>query len=250
MLTPQDWQLRFQQQARWTEQVRRFLFGELNLAQARLGLEVGCGTGAAAIGFLQPRGPRIFGIDLRRDFLSFARRAAPAIRLAQADALHLPFPADAFDFTFCHYFLLWVKDPLQALQEMRRITRPGGVILALAEPDYSGRIDHPMELAPMGRLQAGALRRQGANVEIGRSLAGLFQAAGLRDVRCGLLGGQWGAPPAVEELRSEWQTLAYDLEGQISPSDLAVYQKQDAAAWQSGTRILFIPTFYAWGIRG
>jgi SAM-dependent methyltransferase len=249
MLTPLEWQSRFQQQARWTEQVRRFLFESLGLVRARRGLEVGCGTGAAASDFMPPGGPNLQGIDLRLDFLRLARRQFPNLRLAQADALRLPFAPAVFDFAFCHYFLLWVADPLLALQEMRRVTRSGGVVFALAEPDYGGRIDYPPELAALGRRQAEALRRQGAAIEIGRSLAALFQAAGLRNVRSGVLGGHWGDPRAQDEIRSEWQILSSDLAGAVTAAELAEYQKQDTAAWNSGIRILYIPTFYAWGYK-
>jgi SAM-dependent methyltransferase len=247
MLTPLEWQSRFQQQARWTEQVRRFLFDNLGLSQAHRGVEVGCGTGAAAGDFMPPGGPHLQGIDLRLDFLRLARRQVPSLRLAQADALRLPFAPAVFDFAFCHYFLLWVKDPLLALLEMRRVTRSGGVVLALAEPDYGGRIDYPSELVTLGRRQAESLRRQGSAIEIGRSLAALLQAAGLHNVRSGVLGGQWGAPPSQAEIRSEWQVLSSDLAGAVTPTELAEYQKQDAAAWNSGVRILYIPTFYAFG---
>ena len=40
--------------------------------------------------------------------------------------MRCPFTNASFDLTFCHYLLLWLKDPLSAIKEMKRVTRPGG----------------------------------------------------------------------------------------------------------------------------
>lgn len=247
MRTALEWNLRFKQQARWTEQVRRVLFDGLMLENARRGLEVGCGTGVVSEAFRLSGQAEIYGIDLRWDFLKFGHSAHPLLHLAGANVFHLPFNEGLFDFVFCHYFLLWIDNPLLALSEMCRVTRPGGVVFALAEPDYAGRIDFPLELAETGRKQSAALRRQGAEPDIGRRLGGMFHSTGLVQVQTGVLGGQWGAARPMEEIESEWEILRDDLEGILSPEEMRAYQKLDAAAWQAGTRILYIPTFYAWG---
>jgi hypothetical protein len=130
---------------------------------------------------------------------------------------------------------------------MRRVTRPGGAVLALAEPDYGGRIDYPRELAELGRWQAESLQRQGVDPEIGRKLAGVFVRAGLRQVESGVMGGEWAYPAAAGETSLEWSVLESDLAGQIAPQDLQKLRQSEAAATQNGERVLFVPTFYAWG---
>lgn len=236
---------RYRQQAGWTAGLRGSLFARLGWSQLRRVLEVGCGTGAV-LSTLE-HGPHAFGIDLDLVPLSIARRNAAQAHLAQADGLRLPFPSDAFDLTYCHFLLLWMPDPLHALREMSRVTRSGGTVLALAEPDYSARIDHPPELHILGSLQADALRRQGADPETGRKLSGLFHAAGLQDVETGVLGGQWAGPPPWPEWESEWSTLRSDLESTLPAVELDRLQALDAHAWQDGRRVLFVPTFYALG---
>lgn len=81
----------------------------------------------------------IHGLDLESDRLIEAHRHVPAAALTCGDALVLPYPSGIFDITFCHFLLLWVRDPLLALLEMKRVTRSGGAVLALAEPDYELR---------------------------------------------------------------------------------------------------------------
>ena len=125
-----------------------------------------------------PLGAAIHGLDLEPARLAEARRHAPQATLACANALWLPYASGVFDITFCHFLLLWVRDPLQALREMKRVTRPGGSILALAEPDYNARVDKPDELASLGRWQAESLRRQGARPGPGEPAAGVVPPGG------------------------------------------------------------------------
>jgi hypothetical protein len=45
----------------------------------------------------------------------------------------------------------------------------------------------------------------------------------------------------------EWEVLQADLAGKIPGQDLQKMKKLDEEAWQNGTRVLFVPTFFAWG---
>jgi hypothetical protein len=131
---------------------------------------------------------------------------------------------------------------------MRRAVRPGGWVLALAEPDYGGQIRYPEALDGLGRLQTMSLERQGANPVIGRRLMALFLDAGLEQVESGLIGGEWRARSGDSaNLAEEWQVIEHDLAGWISAAELERYRKLDEAAARRGDRILFVPTFYAIG---
>jgi len=250
MTSPIDapgWHARFLQQAQWTKDLRGFGFRKAGLrAGARL-LEVGSGTGVLtreAHGWTESR---VFGLDINPHSLRFARIYDPGTSFTLGDGHALPYADAAFDLVYCHFLLLWVLDPAQVVREMRRVVRPGGWVLALAEPDYGGRIDHPAELAELGRQQGEALREQGAEPNTGRRLASIFHAAGLREVETGVLGGQWSAPASHEAWEMEWRVLEADLSGRVPDEKLHELRRIDAAAWQHGDRVLFVPTFYAWG---
>ncbi|MEA4909439.1 MAG: methyltransferase domain-containing protein, partial [Anaerolineaceae bacterium] len=180
------------------------------------------------------------------DFLRLARQASPPTRLACGDGYRLPFRSRAFDAVYGHYLLLWIAEPLRMLAEMRRVTRPGGALLCMAEPDYGGRIDYPTELASLGRWQADALAGQGADPNVGRKLAGLLVQAGLNDVQYGVLGGEWNA--GAPEGGQEWQMIEHDLAGQVEPHRLAALRRSEQSARARGEKVLFVPTFYAAGI--
>jgi len=241
-----DWHARFTQQARWTEGVRRYLFEGAGLSAGQRVLEVGCGTGAVLAG-LASADCRLHGLDLDGEFLLQAGQNAPAAALAQGDAHRLPYADASFDVACCHFLLLWVSEPAQVVSEMRRVVRPGGWVLALAEPDYGGRVDYPEALIQLGMLQEAALRRQGAETRLGRRLGTLFHAAGLTDVETGVLGGQWRGTPSLEEQAQEWAVLEADLGPEVAPAELARLRQIDEQAWARGERVLFVPTFYAVG---
>jgi hypothetical protein len=136
---------------------------------------------------------------------------------------------------------------MQALQEMRRVTRKGGAILAIAEPDYGGRIDHPSTLVELGLLQQKALEAQGADPLAGRKLSGLFHQAGLVRIETGLLGGQWSKDQDLQTWQSEWSVLEADLHEMVPSGLLEDLRANDRSAWEKGERVLFVPTFYAIG---
>ena len=248
-LTLDDWHERFLQQAAWTESLRAHLFARARLRDARRILEVGCGTGAvcASTALAHPSA-RVTGLDIDLARLRFARAHGRECRYTGGDALRLPFPAGAFDLTYCHYLLLWIGDPEKALREMVRVTRPGGWVAALAEPDYGGRIDYPPELAAIGGMQAESLRRQGADPEIGRALAGLFHNTGVRLESSGVLGADLPSGAGnSKEAELELKILLEDLGEKISAPEQETLREADRAARNSGRRVLFIPTFYAAG---
>jgi SAM-dependent methyltransferase len=245
-----NWHERFLQQAGWTKPLRDYLFGKALPSTAARILEIGCGTGAILsdlIGLSSGGSHTLYGIDLEAAYLAQAHRYAPQACLARADAFKLPFPNNSFDVIFCHYVLLWLNDPAGALREMQRVAEPGGSILALAEPDYGGRIDYPEALNRLGVWQSQSLHSHGADPKIGRRLAGLFRQAGIVNVESGVLGAQWSQSPAEEDIQMEWLVLRNDLAEAVPTKELDALERIDRQARRAGERVLFVPTFYAWG---
>lgn len=239
-----NWHTRYTQQAAWTRDLRAYIFNKINLDNSTHLLEVGCGTGAV----LSELPPHIshHGLDLDPAALAQCRLHAPAASLTCGDALSLPFPNESFDLVYCHFLLLWVADPLQALFEMKRVTRPGGHVIAFAEPDYSNRVDKPIELAPLGKWQADSLRKQGADPGFGARLAESFFEAGIRLIETGAIqGGEGEASP--EEWEMEWAVIEADLAGSVPGEDIQNMKLLDKAARGRGERVLHVPTHFAWG---
>ena len=235
---------RYTQQARWTRDLRAYLFDKAGLRRAQRVLEVGCGTGAILASMTTPAS--VHGLDLAAAALAEAKIHAPGALLANGDALSLPYPDFTFDITFCHFLLLWVRDPLQAVREMARVTRPGGSVLALAEPDYSARVDKPESLAPLGKWQADALRRQGADVSFGARIADTFARAGIELVETGSLQKSENEASRGER-ENEWAVIESDLAASVPGEAIQKMKALDEEAWARGERTLFVPTYFAWG---
>lgn len=239
-----NWHTRYAQQANWTRDLRKYIFEKANLQNAQRVLEVGCGTGAVLSEI--PEHPQKYGLDINLDSLIECRTHTSSALLAQGDALELPHPHQSFDIVYCHFLLLWVREPLQALQEMKRVAHKNGYVIAFAEPDYSKRVDQPDELTPLGRWQTESLRRQGADPDVGGRLAELFLEAGINIIETGAMQSQ-GNEPTPEEWEVEWQVLESDLQARVPVEDIRRMKQLDKRARERKTRVLDVPTYFAWG---
>jgi ubiquinone/menaquinone biosynthesis C-methylase UbiE len=94
-------------------------------------LEVAIGTGLN-IG-LYPPGNALTGVDLSPGMLAIARHRAHelgrTVELQCGDAEALAFPDASFDTVVCTFSLCAIPDHQQALTEMVRVLRPGGLLL-------------------------------------------------------------------------------------------------------------------------
>ncbi|MGB9897293.1 class I SAM-dependent methyltransferase [Thermanaerothrix sp.] len=238
------WHQRFLTQAGWSAQIRQHLLKEIGNHSIRRILEVGCGTGAVLSDSIWEPYLR-YGLDIQFSFLSHAKHLLPSSHLCQGDGYNLPFAANTFDLCYTHYFFLWVN-PAHVMRELMRVTRPGGFIAALAEPDYGGRIDYPSPLEKLGQLQITAIQKAGGDPFIGRKLASLFSNSGLINLHIGVFGAYWKYPPDLEIAPSEWLGLRLDLQSILPAEDIDHWQALDLNAWEKGERVLFVPTFFAY----
>jgi SAM-dependent methyltransferase len=239
-----DWHKRYLQQAQWTRELREYLFKQAGLNEASRVLEVGCGTGAilSEVSSLTS----LHGLDIDTEALAQCRVYAPETLLVRGDALELPYANNTFEIVYCHFLLLWVKDPLQALLEMKRVGKAGAHVLVFAEPDYTARVDTPPELVPLGQWQAESLRRQGADPGLGARLADLFFRAGIELFETGTIQNA-GWEPSAAEWANEWTVIESDLAGFISNDDIQKMKGLDQQARERGNRTLYVPTYFAWG---
>jgi SAM-dependent methyltransferase len=127
----------------WFRGFRRFLAPVItDRAAGRRDLRLidcGCGTGAN-LTLLVPHG-RAFGFDLTEygSARASTRKGASVVR---ADILRIPFASGAFDMATSFDVLQCVPGDVEAVSEMARVVRPGGlVILTLAAHEFL-RGDH------------------------------------------------------------------------------------------------------------
>ena len=142
-------------------------------------LDVGCGTGILSQTALTASAPAaLMGIDRTPGQVAHAADHVGdgRARFEVADAQALPFIEASFDVVVSGLVLNFVPEPHQAVREMHRVVRPGGVVGATVW-------DFEAELSPSGPLRR-ALKAMAIEVAPlpGTQASALFEQAGLEDV--------------------------------------------------------------------
>jgi SAM-dependent methyltransferase len=134
-------------------------------------LEVGCGIGTDAARFARA-GASYTGVDA----------TAIAIELAQerfrqddfegsfqvAEAADLPFPDNSFDLVYSHGVIHHIHKTEEAIAEMARVVRPGGMVLVMFY--HRGSLNYRFTILAVRRILAGLLLLPGATGLISRLL--------------------------------------------------------------------------------
>ncbi|CZR56785.1 related to delta-24-sterol methyltransferase [Phialocephala subalpina] len=149
-------------------------------------LDVGAGSGTISVSFakLIPDG-HVTGVDLNPNILPRARAVAEMagvknIEFQQGNVYKLPFADETFDVTFCHQVLIHIGTPWDALREMLRVTKRGGIVAA-REGDYETECVWPElpELCKFHKLMAGVMSAGGGTPTAGRQLLSWALKAGV-----------------------------------------------------------------------
>lgn len=152
-------------------------------------LDIGCGPGTitADLAALVPDGgvtafEREAGILDQLRTLA-ADRGLRNVDFAVGDVHALDYPDNSFDVVHAHQVLQHVGDPVQALREMTRVCRPGGII-AVRDADYAAMTWHPASPVLDGWLELyeRVARANGGEPDAGRHLKSWALEAGLTDI--------------------------------------------------------------------
>ncbi|GIN21054.1 MAG TPA: demethylmenaquinone methyltransferase [Bacillus bacterium] len=124
----------FQQHKKW----RKVTMEKMNVQEGSSALDVCCGTGDWTIALAERAGKegRVVGLDFSKNMLAVAKekmeqKGLEQVTLIQGNAMELPFDDDSFDFVTIGFGLRNVPDYMQVLQEMFRVTKPGGMAVCL-----------------------------------------------------------------------------------------------------------------------
>jgi ubiquinone/menaquinone biosynthesis C-methylase UbiE len=90
-------------------------------------LDAGCGAGMAAQ-MARERGAEVSGLDAAEPLLAIARERVPAGKFIAGDLEELPLADATFDVVTGFNSFQYAGDPIAALAEARRVTKPGGVV--------------------------------------------------------------------------------------------------------------------------
>jgi SAM-dependent methyltransferase len=157
------------------------------------------------------------------------------------DALDLPYPDGVFDVCRVETVLQHLADPIRAIREMVRVTRPGGQVGALELDMGTMLLDHPDRAVTQTVLSASADSM--AQPWMGRQLPRLFREAGLTGLSVDLIvilsgpenfRAQLG--PAVARLREEHVLTAEQARDWWS----GLSEREDADGFAGGATVFVV----------
>ncbi|MFC2546945.1 MAG: class I SAM-dependent methyltransferase [Actinomyces oris] len=152
-------------------------------------LDVGCGPASITADLAERVAPgRVVGLDAAAGALEAARATlserglSEQVEVTSGDVMALPFEDASFDVVHAHQVLQHLADPVGALAEMRRVTRPGGIV-AVRDAVYSAMTWFPV---PAGMEQwrsvyMATARANGGEPDAGSRLLSWARAAGFAD---------------------------------------------------------------------
>ncbi|GAA4550278.1 class I SAM-dependent methyltransferase [Amycolatopsis samaneae] len=127
-------------------------------------LEVAFGPGYFAVELARLGRFTVTGLDVARTFVELANEHAAKERLRvdfrQGDVAAMPFEAESFDFVVCQAAFKNFTRPVDALDEMHRVLRPGGIAVVqdMNTEASAAEIDREVDSMDVGRVAGFAIR--------------------------------------------------------------------------------------------
>jgi ubiquinone/menaquinone biosynthesis C-methylase UbiE len=243
---------KLKEQAEENREHRHHLYEKVCVKTSQKILDIGCGTGVITEDIALLTKGTITGIDIDEKSLFLAQKQVSelGVNLVKADAMDLPFKNNTFDLVVFCGVLMYVKDKQKAVNEMARVTRKGGTVLATLEPDYGDVISYPEDpiLAPVFE----SIKDMGADICTGRKLRSFFSNAGLQS-EIGIFTGH------LEDLsKSTTEQVDLFLKGfwfiekalarkGWTQKQIKEYKKEYIQLIEDRTIFQFLPAFYAIG---
>lgn len=100
-------------------------------------LDVGCGIGNSLFALYANGFRDIYGLDIERQLVEYARKNIPNANLVVADAEHIPFSSRTFDCVVCYDLLEHVLKPEKVLGEISRVLKEGHTLYMVVANGYS-----------------------------------------------------------------------------------------------------------------
>lgn len=152
-------------------------------------LDCGSGPGTITAGLARVVDPgEVIGIDVdagqvERATAHAAELGVTNVSFRVASVYELPFDSASFDAVFAHAVLQHLREPLAALEEMRRVVRPGGVIGVRDDDAGTLAVGPPSEeMSEVTELLELVTRAGGGDPHLGRRHRQLLGQAGFTDV--------------------------------------------------------------------
>ncbi len=160
----------------------------------------------------------------------------------------IPLQADTVDASYARFLFQHLPEPLKVVQEMARVTRPGGRVV-LVDGDDGGLVLHPEPdgFSEFRQRVARAQQAQGGDRLVGRKLFQLLQQAGLQDIQVEVVPITPALAPMERllDIMFSFKTQTMQRGGALTPADQQVLEQLEALPQLPGAWLL-VPVIVAW----
>jgi ubiquinone/menaquinone biosynthesis C-methylase UbiE len=250
----------------------------LNLRPGLIIVDVGCGTGdfTRYLATLSKGKNRTVGIDSNEKGVAAASadtkntKFSSMISYKVGDVYKIPLDNEYADLTCCRTLLMHLNDPLKAVKEMTRVTKIRGSVVAV-EGGKMGAFFDPNDETYTELVERmydawldGIRKLERKEFRIGERLPGIFQAAGLSEIKAEVQADGWLYTDPRRKLADIKQQLRFDISqfktrhktdrkyliaGGMTDARIKAYNRQTLAKMKAllsnDKNLRSDPTFYA-----
>jgi len=196
---------------RYSPALARELIATAGVRASERALDVGCGPGPLTHELVAVLGPdHVCACDPSPPFAEACRARNPGVRVELAPAEALPFADDAFDAALAQLVVNFMRDADAGLAQMRRVTRPGGVVAAAVWDYGAGMTLLRTFWDAAGALDSCAPDEDRMAYATADELHALWTRAGLTDVAAGEV--------VVAATYTDFEDLWAPLEAGVGPA--------------------------------
>ena len=204
-------------------------------------LDVGCGSGGSSV-LAKERGAQVHGIDVAEGLLSYAIQRVPKGIFQVADIENLPYEDNRFDVIFAANSLQYSENRIAALQELKRVCKPNGQIIAglFGPPE---KVDYRVVFKAVRDTMPEPPKGGGPfELSMPDKLEALFAEAGLTDITS----GEVNCPFEYDDFESFWygNVSAGPFQGMlqmVSENELKAAVREAVTSFRLEDGRIFIP---------
>ena len=230
-------------QAYWLADLRLKLLRKSNLRTRNNILDLGSGSGIIAKELLDKSKTNVTAVDINQSRVSAAKERYPEVNFICADAQNLPFSDNSFDLITSSWLWLWIEDKNKLAAEIKRLLKPGGVYISLAEQDSGATIEYPEELELKKEFFINFVKEVNGDPFVGRKIKSLF-TEDIYKVEHGVFSTMFDQQLQEKNCKEDWKQIEDINNGFFTFQEIKRLKELELESIKNKTRFSFNPVFW------
>jgi len=217
---------RLRERDKRTSTRRSFALDNIDFNDIQKILDVGCGDGVVGFDLLsRSTNASLIGIDIETSILEEANNKSPdgfICDFVASNGAELPFANSSFSMVTCQYVLQHVSNPIQILEEMRRVSYSNAKIIIFEWDDGVNFSYPPMpkELNKLFQAKILLIHEKGGDRFIGRKLYHFLHTAGWRGIDIKIIHDVWQGPADRKKALKGTELSLLEIKPQLIENNL------------------------------